>query len=78
MSALAKIEEISVKKEIFAIDSDRVCQLQAKPRCSYQGASNQNTSNEKCQACGFGLPHRSKTCPAIGQTCRNCGGKDHF
>lgn len=33
-------------------------------------------SNDPCQNCGY--IHGNRRCPALGQTCRGCGKKNHF
>lgn len=37
-----------------------------------------NKFGDTCKACGFNLPHRGSSCPALGKNCHNCGGIDHF
>lgn len=40
-------------------------------------SSGARSRTSKCNSCGGAWPHKDK-CPAIGKTCKNCGGKDHF
>ena len=74
MSNVAKLEDIGVKREAACAlvgETDRAYHItQAKH-------GGQKSTTNSCQACGYDLPHKSQ-CPAIGGTCHNCGGKEHF
>ena len=45
-------------------------------RDSYQNRSYSHASVPKCTSCGYA--HEGRPCPAKGQTCRKCNGRDHF
>ncbi|KAK3092635.1 hypothetical protein FSP39_005203 [Pinctada imbricata] len=56
----------------------------SRGRARSRGAQNRSTGNDrrrqggkKCFKCGYDYPHKY-SCPAIGQICKKCGGKDHF
>ena len=46
--------------------------MKKPPRQSTQSSSN------ICQQCGLIWPHRTKPCPAKGQSCNKCGKPNHF
>ena len=37
----------------------------------------QDNRQEQCQKCGF-VKHSGPECPAMGSSCRNCGGQNHW
>ena len=45
-------------------------------RDSYQNRSYSHASVPKCTSCGYA--HEGRPCPAKGQTCHKCNGRDHF
>ena len=45
-------------------------------RDGYQNRSYSHASVQKCTSCGYA--HEGKPCPARGQTCHQCNGRDYF
>ncbi|PIK35755.1 hypothetical protein BSL78_27414 [Apostichopus japonicus] len=74
----SQLKSMSGKQQSLVADTETVNTKRYNPRqAQYQ--HNRETSagpNRECGNCG--LVHKSKQCPAFGQTCNNCGKRNHW
>jgi hypothetical protein len=80
VTAFSKVEEIKVKQENLAnaLSTEKICQVQSKANSNRLTTTTSSSSGNRCQQCGYDLPHRKPTCPAVGEEYRKCGTKGHF
>ncbi|XP_052284608.1 uncharacterized protein LOC127881048 [Dreissena polymorpha] len=54
-------------------DHDQPSYRRAQPTAPYRG----NGRDRRCERCG-NPPHKERTCPAWGETCKRCHKKNHW
>ena len=75
-SIAAKHDDNKREASYAGASQNQACQIrQTQPRQNQ--AQRGKLINNPCPACGYELPHKG-SCPAVGQTCHNCSGKNHF
>ena len=76
-----EVKVCKISKTQFKNKSQNISQQQQQDegRVIYSKKTNQKNVNKRGNSCGrCGYSHEPRNCPAFGETCRKCNGKNHL